>query len=57
MEEYWIVSPQDYTFLIYTLENGSFVDSRLYSVDDTITTPILPGFSLDLKDLFSKAEF
>ena len=50
--EYWIVSPQDKTFLKYTLIEGSYQPSRLYTIGDVITTPILPGFELNLEIIF-----
>ena len=51
VKEYWVVS-QDQTFVINTLVNGKYVPSRQMTIGDTVTSPILPGFSLDLKDLF-----
>jgi len=53
VKEYWIVSPQDYTFLVYTLVNGSFVPSRLMTEGDVVRSEVLPGFVLDLEALFS----
>jgi Uma2 family endonuclease len=51
--EYWIVSPQDKTFLKYTLDNeGQYQPSRLLTMGDTVTTPVLPGFVLDLNTVF-----
>ncbi|GAB2704526.1 Uma2 family endonuclease [Mucilaginibacter koreensis] len=51
--EYWIVSPQDKTFLKYTLnDEGQYQPSRLMTMGDMITTPVLPGFVLDLNTVF-----
>jgi len=47
--EYWIISPQDKTFLNYTLVNDKFQSSKLMTMGDIITTPILPGFGLNLE--------
>lgn len=52
--EYWIVSPQDKTFLKYTLHNGSYQPSRLMTSGDVVTTPVLPGFVLDLEEVFAQ---
>ena len=52
VKEYWIVSPQDKTFLVNTLADGKYVTSQPMTSGDTVTTPILPGFSMDLKELF-----
>ena len=52
VQEYWIVSPQDNTFLVNTLVNGKYVTHRPRVAGDIVTTPILPGFELDLRELF-----
>ena len=53
VKEYWIISPQNETFLKYTLaEDGKFQTSHLMTIGDKVTTPILPGFVLDLTELF-----
>jgi Uma2 family endonuclease len=53
VQEYWIVSPQDKTFLKYTLNNeGVYVPSRLLTTGSEVTTPVLPGFVLDLEQVF-----
>ena len=53
VKEYWIVVPQEKTFLKYVLtEEGQFQASRLLTVGDEVATPILPGFVLQLTDLF-----
>jgi len=51
--EYWIVSPQDKTFLRYTLIEGLYRPSRLMTIGDIITTAILPGFELNLETVFA----
>ena len=51
--EYWIISPQDKTFLKYTLINGVYQPSKLLTIGDTVTTPILPDFQLDLDMVFA----
>jgi Uma2 family endonuclease len=52
--EYWIIQPLEKTFLRYTLINGSYQPSRLLTMGDDITTPILPGFVLSLEELFAE---
>ncbi|WP_342647020.1 Uma2 family endonuclease [Mucilaginibacter sp. CSA2-8R] len=53
VKEYWIVSPQDKTFLQYTLTDaGRYQASRLMTVGDEVTTPVLPDFVLDLDIIF-----
>lgn len=50
--EYWIVSPQDKTFLKYTLIDSQYQPSRLLTNGDVISTPVLPGFNLELETVF-----
>lgn len=52
VKEYWIVSPQDHTFFVYTLIDGKFQPSRLMGEDDVMTSTVLEGFSLNLEELF-----
>jgi Uma2 family endonuclease len=50
--EYWVVSPQDRTFLVYTLSEGKYRPSRLMVAGDTVTSSVLEGFLIDLADMF-----
>lgn len=52
VKEYWVVSPQNKTFLAYTLVDGKYRPSRLMTTGDIVTSAVLVGFSLDLKELF-----
>lgn len=52
--EYWIVYPQNNSFIIYRLANGKYIASRPFIAGDVITTPILPGFSIDLQEFFDR---
>lgn len=56
VKEYWIVSPQDQTFFAYTHVDGKFQPSGLKTAGDVVESAVLPGFSLDLSDLFSSIE-
>jgi Uma2 family endonuclease len=53
VKEYWIVSPQDQTFLVYTLSNGRFKPSKLMVSGETIVSSVLPGFQLQLSEIFT----
>lgn len=51
--EYWIFHPAEKTFLRYMLdENKKFKLSHFLTLGDTVTTPILPAFSLSLDEVF-----
>jgi Uma2 family endonuclease len=52
--EYWIIHPQEKTFLKYTLTDQQFQPSKLLTLGDEVTTPILPGFVLNLDELFAE---
>ncbi len=52
VKEYWVVMPYEKALTIYTLTAGQFVPSRLLGSGDVVTSDILPGFSLDLTELF-----
>jgi len=52
VREYWVVSPQDETFAIYTLVNGSFHASRIMVEGDVVRSTSIEGFSLNLSVLF-----
>ncbi len=52
VKEYWIASPQDNTFVVNILVDGKYITTRTLTVGDVVTSLILPGFSLDLEELF-----
>jgi Uma2 family endonuclease len=52
--EYWIIHPLEKTFMKYTLVDGLFQPSRLLTMGDDVTTPVLPGFVLSLDELFAE---
>lgn len=52
--EYWVIHPEEKTFLKYTLIKGTFQPSRLLTMGDNVTTDILPGYLLSLDDLFAE---
>ena len=56
VKEYWIVLPYEKTMLIYTLVSGKFSTSGLLASGDIVTSAVLPGFSLDLAELFEGYE-
>jgi len=53
VKEYWIVSPLDKTFFRYILDNqGKFQPTKLLTEGEEVSTPILPGFTLILEEVF-----
>lgn len=53
VDEYWLVDPDTQTVVVLQLENGSYREAaRLTAAGgDALTTPLLPGWTLVLKDL------
>jgi len=55
VKEYWVIHPSERTFLKYTLgSDGLFFPSKLMISGDEVTTDVLPGFTLDLADIFDE---
>jgi len=52
VREYWVVHPTDCTLLIYTLIDGKFQPSKLFTSGDRVKSSVLPGFELDLEAVF-----
>ncbi len=52
VKEYWVVSPQNQTLVVNTLNAGKYYPSRQMAKGDIVTSAILPGFSLNLAELF-----
>lgn len=53
VREYWIISSSEKTFLKYTLnDEGKYKPSRLFTLSEEITSDALPGFKLDLDEVF-----
>jgi Uma2 family endonuclease len=53
VREYWIIHAETQDLLIYTLENGRYVPSRLLTSGDMVESNVLTGFKLDLEEFFS----
>lgn len=54
VNEYWIILPAENTLQINILENGIYQPSRLFTSGQKVTSTVLPGFELDLEDVFSE---
>lgn len=52
VKEYWIINPEEQNLIIYTLIEGSYKPSKLFTVGDEITTHILPELIVKLDDVF-----
>jgi Uma2 family endonuclease len=54
VREYWIISPENQTFLKHTLIDSQFVLSPLQTTGDSVTSTVLPGLSFDLANIFTE---
>jgi Uma2 family endonuclease len=52
VKEYWIIHPEACTLLVYTLRGGVYVPSRLFTSGDMVQSEAVPGFVLNLEDVF-----
>jgi Uma2 family endonuclease len=53
VREYWIVHPHDKTLVVFVLDgNGKYQPTKPLTRGDLATSSVLPGFVLDLNDLF-----
>jgi Uma2 family endonuclease len=50
--EYWIVDPVAQVVEVYRLAAGGFQLAQTCAEDDTVETPLLPGFLLPVGSLF-----
>jgi Uma2 family endonuclease len=47
-----LVSPQNQSVVVYTLTEGKFTPSRTMASGDIISSKVLPGFQLNLSEVF-----
>ena len=50
--EYWIFDPRADTATLMELRDGEYVERAVLTADDTLTTPLLPGLTIPLADVF-----
>ena len=50
--EYWLVDPVSEIVWVFRLVDGALVQVGMYGVEDTLTSPTLEGFSLELGEVF-----
>src|SRR5690606_24862920 len=52
VKEYWIIHPEEKTLMILTLDDQGYVPSRLLTIGDVVASRAIPGFTLDLEEVF-----
>jgi len=51
VQEYWIIDSDGISAQIYRRENGSLELAATFKAEDSLTSPLFPGFSLQLQKL------
>ena len=50
--EYWLVDPASETVWVHRLRNGELAVAHTFARGHTLRSPLLPGFALDVDDVF-----
>lgn len=54
VKEYWVVYPGENILEIFINDNGKYLQSTKYTINDTIQTSILPGLKIKLDEIFEE---
>jgi Uma2 family endonuclease len=52
VKEYWIIQPEMENVLVYTLKEGKYFASRLFTRGDVVKSSCIEGFELFLEEVF-----
>ena len=52
VREYWLVDPDAITITVLILRDGAFEEVGVYRKGETLTSPTLKGFGVNLDDIF-----
>ena len=52
VKEYWMVDPEARTVTVLLLRNGGFEEVGIYRKGQVLSSPTLPGFALNLDEIF-----
>lgn len=56
VNEYWVIHPCEQTLLTYTLVEGKYIPSKLFTSGDFIESKVVEGFRLDLDYVFGELD-
>lgn len=56
VREYWVIHPEHQDLMIYTLVDGKYNASQLFTTGDVIESTVVEGFTLDLEEFFRDIE-
>ncbi len=52
VSEYWLVDPDARTVTVLRLDDGAFAEVAYYGAGQTLTSPTMAGFTVNLDDIF-----
>ncbi|HSJ67550.1 MAG TPA: Uma2 family endonuclease [Anditalea sp.] len=52
VKEYWVIHPEEQTLMIYTLKDGKFIPSKLFTSGEMVASSCIEGFQIDLDEVF-----
>ena len=52
VREYWVIHPNECTLLVYTLIDGRYDASKIFTHGDRVASQAVEGFVLDLEEVF-----
>ncbi len=55
VKEYWIVNPKNHSVEVYSLKNKEYELVGEYRQDETISSPLLEGLSVNVKSIFPQS--
>jgi Uma2 family endonuclease len=50
--EYWLVDPEDRSVTVYVLSGSSYAQHTKGELPDTLSSPTLPGFEMEVREVF-----
>lgn len=56
VKEYWIIHPSEQTLLVYTLADGKYIPSRLFTTGMKFSSTTIEGLEIDLVEVFGNLE-
>jgi len=52
VKEYWVIHPNECTLIVYTLIDGRYDASKIFTHGDMVKSQAVDGFILDLEEVF-----
>jgi Uma2 family endonuclease len=56
VKEYWMVSIESKTVLVYTLKDGKYIGLRPFTQDQHVESVLFPDFNISVNDIFDRLD-